>query len=113
MREKKPQARRKLPKKSKRQKRRYILFSLKGGSCKNAKQAFDLVMGQFPVSERKALGVWFIEFSPEKGLGIVRCKLGSVEQVKQAIAAIKAVAGVSVRARTLRTSGTLRKLRPK
>ncbi len=95
------------PKKSKRQKRRYLLFQLKPGSCRTGKQAFDLIMGQFSMSERKALSIWFIEFKPSQSKGIVRCRLGSEQQVKKAIAALPP----DFEAKTLRTSGTLKALR--
>ena len=95
---------RKLPKKSKRPKRRYILFQLKQGSCKTEKQAFGLVMAKFSPEERKQLGVWFIGFEPETGKGIVRCRLGKEARVRKAIEAIPG-------AKTLKTSGTLKKLK--
>lgn len=107
MKEKK-QPQRRIPKKSQRAKRRYILFRLKPASL-NAKQAFDLVMGQFAADGRKRLGIWFIQFDPETGFGIVRCINKSVSAVKEAIKAIAA----EFEPRTVRTSGTLRALRQK
>ncbi len=100
---------RKLPKKSKRPKRRYLLFQLKPYSCKTAKQAFDLVIGCFSPEERKVVGVWFIEFSPETGKGIVRCRAGNQERVKSALMGIPE----EFEPKTLLASGTLRKLRAK
>ncbi len=98
---------RKLPKKSARPKRRYLLFSLKPGSCNTAKQAFDLVVGQFSAEQRKQLGLWFIHFKPETGKGIVRCRLGSEEKVKKAILSLPKEYGP----KTLKTSGTLKALK--
>ena len=109
MKEKKPAVKRKLPKKSKRAKRRYVLFRLKQGSCRTSKQAFDLVMGRFSLDGRKALGLWFIEFKPKTGSGIVRCKLTALSEVKRAIACIPA----SFEPKTMLVSGTLRKIRRK
>jgi len=95
---------RKLPKKSQRPKRRYILFSLAQASCKTSKQAFDLVMGRFSMDERKKLGLWFIEFKPEKSQGILRCVLGNESKARKGIESIP-------NAKTLKTSGTLKALR--
>jgi len=94
---------RKLAKKTKRPKRRYILFSL-SPVPKTGKQAFELVLSQFPQDERKELGTWFIEFIPETGLGIMRCKLTHLEKVKKVLNGI-------VGAKTLKTSGTLKALK--
>ena len=95
---------RKLAKKTQRPKRRYILFSLAKGKCGTGKQAFDLVFGQFASNERKELGTWFIEFNPETGLGILRCKLDFLKKVKDALNKIPG-------AKTLKTSGTLKALK--
>jgi len=100
---------RKLPKKTKRPKRRYILFSLKQGACHNSKQAFDLVLNKFSLPERKRLGLWFIEFNPENGKGIVRCSLLCLDEAKKAIGCIPAEFG----AKTVKTSGTLKALKGK
>ncbi len=102
----KEKPKRKLPKKSARAKRRYILFSLEKGSCENAKQAFDLVMTQFSLDERKKIGLWFVEFTPENGKGIVRCNHGHEARTREGIESING-------AKTLKTSGTLRALRAK
>jgi len=100
---------RKLPKKSQRAKRRYIMFSLKQGSCNNSNKAFGLVMGIFSIQEKKELGIWFIEFNPETGIGIVRCRLSGLEKAKKAFALIPA----KFQAKTVKISGTLSKLRAK
>ncbi|MBN2067716.1 MAG: hypothetical protein JW744_04575 [Candidatus Diapherotrites archaeon] len=105
----KEKPKRKLPKKSKRPKRRYVLFQLRQGSCNTAKQGFDLVMGQFSMEQRKALGVWFIEFSPSNSKGIVRCNLGGEKQLANGINSIPKEFG----AKTLKTSGTLKALKGK
>ena len=96
---------RKLAKKSQRPKRRYILFSL-SPIPKTGKQAFELVLRQFPQDERKELGTWFIEFNPKTGQGIMRCKLASLEKVKKALNKISG-------AKTMKTSGTLKALKGK
>ena len=96
---------RKLAKKTKRPKRRYILFSL-SPVPKTGKQAFELVLSQFPQDERKELGTWFIEFNPKTGQGIMRCKLAFLEKVKKALNGI-------AEAKTLKTSGTLKALKGK
>ncbi len=101
----KKQPARKLPKKSKRPKRRYILFRLKQGI--SARQAFDLVMGQFSMEQRKRLGLWFIEFEPETGRGIVRCILGAEQEARKGIEAM----AKQFEPKTVKTSGTLRKLK--
>lgn len=97
----------KLPKKSARPKRRYLLFSLKPGSCNTAKQALDLIMNQFGLDERKALGIWFIEFKPSTGKGIVRCRLGSGQEARKGIETLPK----RFEAKTLKTSGTLKALK--
>ena len=97
---------RKLAKKTKRPKRRYILFSLAKGKCSTGRQALELVMAQFVQDERKELGTWFIEFNPETGLGIIRCKLAFLKKVKDALNKISG-------AKTLKTSGTLKALKSK
>ena len=99
---------RKLPKKSKRPKRRYILFSLKKGSC-TGKQAFDIVMKQFSLEDRKSLGIWFIGFDKGTGKGIVRCRLGCEKQVGKRIKGLPK----DFEPKLEKTSGTLRKLREK
>ncbi len=104
MREKKEKPKRKLPKKSQRPKRRYLLFRLEG--CENAKKAFDLVMERFSLPERKSSGIWFIEFKPEAKLGIVRCKHDSVQKLKEGLDSVKGL-------KTLATSGTIKALRAK
>ena len=96
---------RKLAKKSQRPKRRYILFGL-SPIPKTGKQAFELVLRQFPQDERKELGTWFIEFNPKTGQGIIRCKLAFLEKVKKALNKIPS-------AKTLKTSGTLKALKGK
>lgn len=104
---KKEKPKRKLPKKSERAKRRYVLFSLKEGSCPTSKMAFDLVMGQFSMEERKQLGLWFIEFMPQRSRGIVRCNKEAVERLRQGIEAIPKEFGPE----TVRTSGTIKALK--
>lgn len=98
---------RKLPKKSQRPRRRYILFSLKPGSCKDSKQAFDLVIGQFSSEQRKEFGIWFVSFDEKTGAGIVRCKLKFLKEAKNGIERIPG----SFEAKTLKTSGTLKALK--
>lgn len=98
---------RKLPKKSARPKRRYLLFSLKPGSCNTAKQAFDLVMGQFSSEQRKQIGLWFIHFNPKTWLGIVRCRLKFLKEARKGIEALPK----RFEAKTLKTSGTLKALK--
>ena len=98
---------RKLPKKSQRAKRRYILFSFKEGFCPNSKNAFDLVMDVFPQEQRKELGTWFIEFKAESSKGIIRCHLKNLALVKKALEKIPKESGF----KTLKTSGTLKSLR--
>ena len=100
----KEKPKRKLPKKSQRPKRRYILFELE--NCSNSQKAFDLVMAQFSQDESKELGVWFIEFKPGSGKGIVRCRHNCVERVKKSLNAANGL-------KTLKTSGTLKALRAK
>ena len=107
--EQKAPAARKLPKKTKRPKKRYILFKFKQGACHNSKQAFDLVLNKFSLPERKRLGLWFIEFDSENNNGIVRCNLRSLDEVKKAIGGIPA----EFEAKTLKTSGTLKALKGK
>ena len=103
----KEKPKRKLPKKSQRPRRRYILFSLKPGSCKDSKQAFDLVVGQFSPEQRKDFGVWFVSFDKITGLGIVRCKLKFLKEARKGIESIPD----SLEAKTLKTSGTLKALK--
>jgi len=105
--EKKEKPKRKLPKKSQRPKRRYMVFRL--ANCTTSKKAFDLVTGMFSLDERKKLGLWFIEFRPETGQGIVRFRLGNGQKVKKGIEAIPKDFGP----KPLKTSGTLKKLRAK
>lgn len=104
---KKEKPKRKLPKKSQRAKRRYILFRL--ANVSNSKKAFDLVMSKFPLEQRKRFGIWFIEFRPEKEKGIIRCHLGSEAIAKKAILSLPKEFGP----RTLKTSGTLKALKGK
>ncbi len=98
---------RKLPKKSQRPRRRYVLFGLKPGSCKNSKQAFDLVMEQFSLEQRKEFGVWFVSFDERTGTGIVRCKLKSLKEARKGIEKIPG----SFEPKTIKTSGTLKALK--
>ena len=98
---------RKLLRKSQRAKRRYILFSLAPGSCANAKQAFDIVMGCFSDGQRKRCGTWFIEFNPKKSLGILRCRLDCLEEAKSGLGALPKSLGAKI----VRASGTLKALR--
>jgi RNase P/RNase MRP subunit POP5 len=102
---KKEKPKRKLPKKSQRAKRRYVLFQL--ANVSSSKKAFDLVMNRFSMEERKKLGLWFIEFKKETGRGIVRFHLGSEAKVKKAILSLPKEFGP----KTLKTSGTLKSLR--
>jgi len=101
---------RKLPRKSKRPKRRYLLFGLKSESQLSPKQAFDAVMGAcrhaLGVDALKKEGIWFIVFNPASGRGIVRCSHKSVSAVKEAVDGIKG-------AETLLVSGTMRKIKPR
>jgi len=103
--EKKEKPKRKLPRKSQRAKRRYVLFSLK--NYPPPKHVFDLIMGQFSPDERKAFGTWFIEFNPKTGRGIVRCKLGFEAKLKEAISRISK----EFSPKTIKTSGTLKALK--
>ncbi len=102
---KKEAPKRKLPKKTQRAKRRYVLFQL--ANVSNSKKAFDLVMNTLSLDERKKLGFWFIEFKKETGNGIVRCHLGSGQKVAKAILSLPKEFGP----KTLKISGTLKSLR--
>jgi len=106
---KQPQPARKLPRKSKRPKRRYLLFELGGEKPFSPKQAFDAVMGacrhSLGAEALKKEGIWFIVFNPQGGRGIVRCSHKSVSAVKEAVDGIEG-------AETLLVSGTLRKIKP-
>ena len=104
---KKEKPKRKLPKKSQRAKRRYILFQL--ANVSSSKKAFDLVVGLFPLEQRKFLGLWFIEFKRETGKGIVRCNHGNEQKAKRAILSLPKEFGP----KTLKISGTLKSLRAK
>jgi RNase P/RNase MRP subunit POP5 len=106
---KQPQPARKLPRKSKRPKRRYLLFGLKSENpLFSQKQAFDAVMGacrhSLGAEALKKEGIWFIVFNPQGGRGIVRCSHKSVSAVKEAVDGIEG-------AETLLVSGTLRKIK--
>lgn len=98
---------RKLLRKTQRAKRRYVLFSLAQGSCASAKQAFDVVMNCFSDEQRKGFGTWFIEFDPRKSLGILRCRLDCLEEVKSQLGAVPERFGTKI----VKTSGTLKALR--
>ncbi|MCX6798818.1 MAG: hypothetical protein NTW59_01835 [Candidatus Diapherotrites archaeon] len=113
---KKEKPARKVPRKTKRPKRRYILFELAGGSAVSPKEAFDIVMGAcrsaLGLETLKKEGIWFIEFNPQSGKGIVRCSHKTAAVVREAIEAVPAKnSGFS--AKTLATGGTLRRLKPK
>jgi len=106
MKQEKEKPKRKLPKKSQRAKRRYLLFSMK--NC-TGKQAFDVLMSCFSMEERKELGAWFIEYDPKTGLGILRCKLSGLQKTRKMLEKIPA----KHEAKTLKTSGTLKALKGK
>jgi len=79
---------------SQRPKKRYILFTFKGG--------FDEL--KKPVQEiRKQHYLKLIEFNPEKGQGIARCNREKLSAVRKQLNAL----GV----KTLKTSGTVKALR--
>jgi len=102
---KKEAPKRKLPKKTQRPKRRYVLFQL--ANVSNSKKAFDLVMNTLSLDERKEIGLWFIEFKKETGKGIVRFRLGNEAKAKKAILSLPKEFGP----KTLKISGTLKSLR--
>ena len=92
---------RKLPKKSKRAKRRYILFS---ADCGSEKQAFDLVFGPFSLRERRELGLWFIGFDPATERGVLRFRQGGDARVREALSSVEGL-------EALKISGTLKALK--
>lgn len=97
---------RKLPKKSQRPKRRYILFSMEKTP---GKQAFERIMSFFSPDKRKEFGIWLVAFEPMKGKGILRCKLSGLEKTRAILEKKLAKFG----GKTLRTSGTLKALKAK
>jgi RNase P/RNase MRP subunit POP5 len=94
---------RKLLRKSQRPKRRYILFSLETGSCRDARQAFGIVMGCFSPEEKRQFGTWFIGFNQGKSEGILRCHLDSLDGAKRALEGLSG-------AKVLKVSGTIKAL---
>jgi len=88
---------RKLPKKSKRERRRYILFEsvemIPFGELKH------LVKKEMPYE----CNVHVLKFFPEKKLGVLRCKRGTEEQVSEILK--------SLNLRSLRCSGCVKGLK--
>ncbi len=94
-------------------KKRYIVFRLAGGEELSQKQVhhaiwkamLELYGSAGTAKQRTQL----IEF--EKGRGIVRCDRGHTEEIKAGLLFVENVDGTKVVPKTVKTSGTLKKLR--
>ena len=88
---------RKLPRKSKRERRRYLLFE-SAGEIPFAKLKRE-IYGAMP----RGCSAKVLKYFPEKKRGILRCKRGTEKQVKLALEGLKL--------RSLRCSGCVKGLR--
>ena len=94
-------------------KKRYVLFELACDKKLSSPRVSDAlwktflrIYGEFGAGEMK---LWMIEFG--NGKGIIRCAHNRVEQAKAGILFLTEVDGVPVIPKTLKTSGSLKKIR--
>ncbi len=110
--EKKSKEIRKL-KPSQRPKKRYIKFSLSGAEISSKDKLQNLLwlglVQEAGVSEAKKFFIKVIEF--KQGKGIVRCALEKAEDLRKILPKINEVEDKKVKIKTIKTSGTLKKLR--
>ena len=98
-----------------REKKRYIFFELQCDSAlkksdvnKALWNAFFELFGQLGAAE---INPQLIEFDSKKNSGILKCSRNNVEKARTALLFLKKVSGKNVIPKTLKTSGTLKKLR--
>ena len=98
---------------SKRAKKRYIKFALSGGENISMEEVhsalWNTVMKLYGRTEAGKLRIKLMEF--KNGKGIVRCCHKHTEEVKAGLLSLEEAAGTKVAPRTIKTSGTLKKLR--
>lgn len=98
-----------------REKKRYILFELNSPELLNEKEVkhaiTDVLLRLFGEVGYADLNAQLMEWNPQKKQGILRCALALEHQCKAALLFVKEVAGKSATPKTLKTSGTIAKLK--
>ena len=98
-----------------RDKTRYILFELQAPEPlteKDVKHAItDELLRLFGEVGYADLNAQLMEWNPQKKQGILRCALALEQQCKAALLFVKEVSGNEIVTKTLKTSGTIAKLR--
>lgn len=97
-------------------KKRYVLFQLIEGQGMNESSVRSalksLLEGLFGVVGLAKQRFWFILWNPETGRGILRVSLQQLDEVKLAILFVQSINGKKVIPRVLKTSGSVKKLKP-
>jgi len=96
-------------------KKRYVLFELKGGKglaeqdvSKALWGGFLRLYGELGTAKMK---LWLANWDPKEGKGIVRCALEHLDECRSGIVFVGRVSGREVVPQTLKTSGSIRKLK--
>lgn len=101
--------------KSKRERKRYLLFEINSGAELDGSELWNALknafLSKYGQSGFAEINPRIVKFNPRKGLGIIKCRRGSEQRVRKAFAFLKKVKNSSVRARSLRCSGSLRSLK--
>ncbi len=96
-------------------KKRYVLFELKGGKGLNEQDVskalwreFLRLYGEIGTAKMK---LWLANWNPNSGKGIARCALEHLDECKSGLLFVKRVSGKEVVPQTLKTSGSICKLK--
>ena len=106
---------RKLPKKSKRERRRYVLFEVDSAGWLDGRLLWiairDSFNSMFGAEGKAEIHPVLVKFWPEKSRGILRCPRGCEEKARKALESLEEAGGKPLKARSLRCSGSLKALR--
>jgi len=100
------------------ERRRYLAFKLypeKKEVKKNslAREIWTSLISLFGEKAAADTNFWLVDYDEEKCIGIARCTNRTVEILRSAIALLSSVDSIRISVKTLKISGSLRKLRKK
>ena len=100
------------------ERRRYLAFKVytDGGEIsgeKLAKEIWNSLIGLFGENSAAEVNFWLMYYDPKRGIGIARCTNRTVDLLRTAMTLISTIDGIRISIKTLKTSGTFRKLRKK
>ncbi len=104
----------------KQERQRYILFKIireeiKGTSTINKglflKVLWNRIWRYFGMKTAIKIGLWLMEFNPEKGYGIVRCSHTTKEIVISSLSLVRKINQEKIIISPIKTSGTLQNIK--